>query len=404
MIMENLNKVQNNQYNNYSKSLKNIYRKLIEEFESHLLPENKKLAMFDYLKNNCDINFSNDVILILEDFNSIISQAIQAIRSLLSENERLVESKNLINNISDYYNKVNNNENFSAHNLNNGNNNYNYDYTNFSHNNNNNNNLNNYNYDYSNNNNFNDFNYSNNNTFNNENKKENENIQNPLNFKYGKNMEMINNEPLKKPIREQLKKMAKENPNNNIQNLNNFSNSSKNSLRMILNGQIPINENNKTNENNINNNNINEMISLTKRREMEILKVTNEILKLIEIANEKKNYLVEKYINSSSNNYESDYKEFIDRIINYKYDILTLNNILKDLNDFSSIIPNYQLNKKKENKSYSKEKVKNPIIENNNFYENTEDFKNNLRKYSSNNSVNKKPFINATNPYGHLFS
>ena len=404
MIMENLNNVQNNQYNNYSKSLKNIYRKLIEEFESHLLPENKKLAMFDYLKNNCDINFSNDVILILEDFNSIISQAIQAIRSLLSENERLVESKNLINNISDYYNKVNNNENFSAHNLNNGNNNYNYDYTNFSHNNNNNNNLNNYNYDYSNNNNFNDFNYSNNNTFNNENKKEKENIQNPLNFKYGKNMEMINNEPLKKPIREQLKKMAKENPNNNIQNLNNFSNSSKNSLRMILNGQIPINENNKTNENNINNNNINEMISLTKRREMEILKVTNEILKLIEIANEKKNYLVEKYINSSLNNYESDYKEFIDRIINYKYDILTLNKILKDLNDFSSIIPNYQLNKKKENKSYSKEKVKNPIIENNNFYENNEDFKNNLRKYSSNNSVNKKPFINATNPYGHLFS
>jgi hypothetical protein len=398
MIMENLNNVQNNQYNNYSKSLKNIYRKLIEEFESHLLPENKKLAMFDYLKNNCDINFSNDVILILEDFNSIISQAIQAIRSLLSENERLVESKNLINNISDYYNKVNNNENFSAHNLNNGNNNYNYDYTNFSHNNNNNNNLNNYNYDYSNNNNFNDFNYSNNNTFNNENKKEKENIQNPLNFKYGKNMEMINNEPLKKPIREQLKKMAKENPNNNIQNLNNFSNSSKNSLRMVLNGQIPINENN------INNNNINEMISLTKRREMEILKVTNEILKLIEIANEKKNYLVEKYINSSSNNYESDYKEFIDRIINYKYDILTLNNILKDLNDFSSIIPNLQLNKKKENKSYSKEKVKNPIIENNNFYENNEDFKNNLRKYSSNNSVNKKPFINATNPYGHLFS
>ena len=404
MIMENLNNVQNNQYNNYSKSLKNIYRKLIEEFESHLLPENKKLAMFDYLKNNCDINFSNDVILILEDFNSIISQAIQAIRSLLSENERLVESKNLINNISDYYNKVNNNENFSAHNLNNGNNNYNYDYTNFSHNNNNNNNLNNYNYDYSNNNNFNDFNYSNNNTFNNENKKEKENIQNPLNFKYGKNMEMINNEPLKKPIREQLKKMAKENPNNNIQNLNNFSNSSKNSLRMVLNGQIPINENNKTNENNINNNNINEMISLTKRREMEILKVTNEILKLIEIANEKKNYLVEKYINSSLNNYESDYKEFIDRIINYKYDILTLNNILKDLNDFYSIIPNYQLNKKKENKSYSKEKVKNPIIENNNFYENNEDFKNNLRKYSSNNSVNKKPFINATNPYGHLFS
>ncbi len=76
----------------------------------------------------------------------------------------------------------------------------------------------------------------------------------------------------------------------------------------------------------------------------------------------KKNYLVEKYINSSSNNYESDYKEFIDRIINYKYDILTLNNILKDLNDFSSIIPNYQLNKKKKNKSYSKAKVQNPLI------------------------------------------
>lgn len=93
MIMsENLNNIQS------TKDLKNIYINLINEFESHFLSENKKLEMFEYLKKNCDVNFSNDMIIIIEDFNSIISQSIQAIKSLLSENERLIENKNLKNN------------------------------------------------------------------------------------------------------------------------------------------------------------------------------------------------------------------------------------------------------------------------------------------------------------------
>ena len=141
----------------------------------------------------------------------------------------------------------------------------------------------------------------------------------------------------------------------------------------------------------------------TKKKEMEKLKITNEILKLIEIANKKKNYFVEKYVNSSSLNYENDYKEFLDRIINYKFDILTLNQILNDLNDFSLNNPKIKSNKKKENYSYSKEKIKNQSIENQTITESNEAFKKNLRKYSYP-SLKKPPFVNATNPYSHLFS
>ena len=130
---------------------------------------------------------------------------------------------------------------------------------------------------------------------------------------------------------------------------------------------------------------------------MEILKVTNEILKLIEIINKKKNYFIEKYMNSNNLNIELDYKNFLENIINYKFDIITLNNILNDLNDFLLNSPKNKSNKKKENSTFSKEKILN---ENNN-----EQFPNTLRKYSNNKlDNNKPPFVNATNPYSHLFS
>ena len=446
MMVDKIN--QNNE--NFLNPKENIYKGLIDEFETHLLPENKKLAMIDYLKNNCEINFSKDVIMILEDYNSIISQAIQAIRSLLSENEK-IGNKKINYDYSNYYNKNN-----PSLNIKNDNNFYNYNYNNNSksnfnsiYNNKNNANYNNYNNinfqyginnvnnnnDMNNNNNFNNTNNINyeNNKFNKENNNYNYNYNEPtLNYDYLKNKDITSNEPLKKPIREQLKTLSKENSMNNLlntnnpntQNLNNYNNNGKNSLRMAITGQIPKDTNtqnysfnNNNSHYNINNNNNNLSIynsntqtyenttnmKDSKKREIEKLKVTNKILKLIEIANQKKNYFVEKYVNSSSLNYENDYKEFLNRIINYKFDILTLNQILIDLKDFYLNNPRNKSNKKKENYSYSKEKFKYQSIENQTITESNEAFKKNLRKYSYP-SLKKPPFVNATNPYGHLFS
>ena len=53
---------------------------------------------------------------------------------------------------------------------------------------------------------------------------------------------------------------------------------------------------------------------------------------------------------------------------------------------------------------YSKEKIKNQSVENQTITESNEAFKKNLRKYSYPSLTNKSPFINATNPYSHLFS
>ena len=422
MISNNLNNTQN-KFNSFSKLNENMYLDLINEFETYLLAENKKLAMIDYLKNNCDINFSNDVVNVLENFNYVISQAIQAIRTLLSKNENL-EGKKLNNEYNNYYNKsyYNNNISNSGYNFkNNFNCNYNYNYNNNS--NNCSMNFNNLNFNDSNSNNY---NYNNN----------LENKPNPLKYDYNIGIENNNHEPLKKPLREQLKNLSKENSTNNfninnstnnsntiINNLNNYSNDGKNSLRMVINNQIP-NLNNSNNNildnysvnNSLNNQNLsfynsnkkmyesnsnNNVKEIIKKREIDIIKVTNQILKLINIANKKKNYLVEKYVNPSSLNYNNDYKEFLDRIINYKYDIITLNNILKDLND-------YRLNSPQKFNSYKKKfnpkgKIKNQITGEETITEANEAFKKKLRKYSYP-STKKPPFINATNPYGHLFS
>ena len=103
-------------------------------------------------------------------------------------------------------------------------------------------------------------------------------------------------------------------------------------------------------------------------------------------------------MNSNTLNIELDYKNFLENIINYKFDIITLNNILNDLNVLFLNSPKNKSNKKKENSSFSKEKIINENYKN-------ESFPNTLRKYSNNNLDNKKPpFINATNPYSHFFS
>ena len=78
-------------------------------------------------------------------------------------------------------------------------------------------------------------------------------------------------------------------------------------------------------------NSSNELTPIPKEIEIEKIKITNEILKLIEIANDNKIYFVEKYINKSSLDLDNDYKEFLTEIINYKFDMEVLNDIFKDI-------------------------------------------------------------------------
>ena len=73
------------------------YKKLIEKLEQDYLPENKKISIIDYMKNNWDYNFTNDIIGILNNYNNIILQSIQAIKNLISENEKNFKDLNSIN-------------------------------------------------------------------------------------------------------------------------------------------------------------------------------------------------------------------------------------------------------------------------------------------------------------------
>ena len=88
------------------------YKKLIEKLEQDYLPENKKISIIDYMKNNWDYNFTNDIIGILNNYNNIILQSIQAIKNLISENEKNFKDLNSINSsFNDYeYSILNNND------------------------------------------------------------------------------------------------------------------------------------------------------------------------------------------------------------------------------------------------------------------------------------------------------
>ena len=79
-IMESNNKNLVNYYDN--RNYYYLYRKLILDFQNKILKDDFKFAVLDYMKKYCDVNFSNDIMMVIEDFNSVISQAIQAIKSL----------------------------------------------------------------------------------------------------------------------------------------------------------------------------------------------------------------------------------------------------------------------------------------------------------------------------------
>ena len=294
----------------------NIYWDLINDFNKHFLNDKRKTLLVDYIRNNYDNCISNDLIMIIEDYNCVISQSIQAIKSLLLENERLLEEQML--------NIINKNERIEKNNV-----------------------------------------KDNENV--NQEKKEEKLEKESLNI-IQTNINNKNKGSLKKPLRRQInsRSNSKEKRNNKSLEKNKNDNLNFLNLNKQLKNKIYIEDNslrnNKTNSKN----------------KIEIMKITNEILKLIDIANEIKTYLVEKYINSSSSNYEIDYKEFLNRLINYNFDLYTLNEILTDLQNNNNKNINYQ-----------------SMISKN------DDIKNNPFSYSL---LNRPPFINATNPYGQLFS
>lgn len=328
--MDNLNNlIDKNNINITTNNSNYIYKNLIDELENRFLNEKHKFIIFDYLRNNCDENYTNDIIIIIEDYNNIITQSIQAIKTLLCEKERLEDQntiiienyKEIINKLkNDYYKDIDNMKN-KIKELN------------------------------------------------------NEKLNN-------KNENELDKNKLKKPIRGNYKSNSKEKTKNEI--LKNSNNNIKRSLRMTFNKQIPNLSNLEYNNfQNVNPNNNNKYTN----QEIQIIKITNEILKSIEKMNEIKDFLVKKYINSSSLDYNKDYKDFLNKLINYQFDVITLKNILSDV-------------KNKNNLSKIQEELNNEY-QSNQLILNTP----NLINYNSSYSLlNRPPFINATNPYGRLFS
>ena len=328
--MDNLNNlIDKNNINITTNNSNYIYKNLIDELENRFLNEKHKFIIFDYLRNNCDENYTNDIIIIIEDYNNIITQSIQAIKTLICEKERLEDQntiiienyKEIINKLkNDYYKDIDNMKN-KIKELN------------------------------------------------------NEKLNN-------KNENELDKNKLKKPIRGNYKSNSKEKTKNEI--LKNSNNNIKRSLRMTFNKQIPNLSNLEYNNfQNVNPNNNNKYTN----QEIQIIKITNEILKSIDKMNEIKDYLVKKYINSSSLDYNKDYKDFLNKLINYQFDVITLKNILSDV-------------KNKNNLSKIQEELNNEY-QSNQLILNTP----NLINYNSSYSLlNRPPFINATNPYGRLFS
>ena len=331
--MDNINNmIDKNNINITTNNSNYIYKNLIDEFENRFLNEKHKFIIFDYLRNNCDENYTNDIIIIIEDYNNIITQSIQAIKTLLCEKERLEDQNTVI--IENYKDIINNMKN--------------------------------------------------------EYKKDPDNMKNEIielnhEKKNIKNENELDKNKLKKPLRRNYKSNSKEKTKNEkLKNKNNNNNNIKKSLRMTFNKQIPNLTNLEDNNfQNLNSNNNNKYTN----QEIQIIKTTNEILKSIDKVNELKDYLIKKYINPSSLDYNKDYKDFLNKLINYKFDIITLNNILSDV-------------KNKNRLSKIQEELYNEY-QSDELIPNTQ----NLINYNSSYSLlNRPPFINATNPYGRLFS
>lgn len=361
-----------------------VYNRLIRSFETKMMTQCKYDSFCCYMKNHCDILFTRDIMDFLEDYNAIISQAIQGIRSLQAENNQLKEMKvieekqfntkdirsNEINNNA--INKGNNDEGNAISNdntINNTNVNPNRDKENA-------------------NDKDNEFNaHSNTNTnpiANND--KANDDIVDT-------NENIINNNDIviKQPLRQQLRQLSKEKQC--------YSTSNRNKALYITKDKYISATNNSLKQPNASNNSIEldnqkQQNEIEYNRELETIQKTNEILKQIPIIQHSQKHFLSNYCQNQS------LKEFLSRIIEYKYDTQTINDILIDIQRLKlqdNDIQTYS------NKLQSTSKNK-PRVTNHSF-------SGSLRTYNNSNDIkkqdegsnNQKPFVQFTSPYGRLF-
>lgn len=281
-------------YTNYNDSNTTIYNNLISSFENHLLTEAQINAFTTYMKGNCDQNFTKDIMYILEDYNSLLYQSIQAIKSLLSENSRLIQNKTL--------SCLDNTE-----------------------------------------------------------KKEEE-----------KEELAIEKIQLKRPLREQIKVMA------HSKKVNGLSDRNEEPLKVSALTEDVMKEE-------------------TNKEELLKLKETNDILKQIEVTQANQSYFVKKYTQNKNIDISEGYKEFLQNIIEYKYELYTLKQIKQDIITMKQTSKNYnrRTEKKLNNQHY---------IESISPYTSQKKFTDSLRLYSNQTSKEKPPFVPFTSPYSRLFS
>ena len=281
-------------YTNYNDSNTTIYNNLISSFENHLLTEAQINAFTTYMKGNCDQNFTKDIMYILEDYNSLLYQSIQAIKSLLSENSRLIQNQTL--------SCLDNTE-----------------------------------------------------------KKEEE-----------KEELAIEKIQLKRPLREQIKVMA------HSKKVNGISDRNEEPLKVSALTEDVMKEE-------------------TNKEELLKLKETNDILKQIEVTQANQSYFVKKYTQNKNIDISEGYKEFLQNIIEYKYELYTLTQIKQDIITMKQTSKNYnrRTEKKLNNQHY---------IESISPYTSQKKFTDSLRLYSNQTSKEKPPFVPFTSPYSRLFS
>lgn len=325
-----------------------IYSKLIRSFETKMLSQCQYDSFYCYMKGHCDVLFTRDITNFLEDYNAVICQAIQAIKSLQAENSqlkemRMIEEKQFVNNEIKHNNDIDANVNPSVHatmNL-----------------------------------------HANKN-----------NMPNPLN---ANDEEIVTNDNImsyeeiviKQPLRQQLRRLSKGkqsssssnviHPSNSNQDKDKHNNNANNSsFQGIYNNKAQ--ELNQQEKNQIEYNN-----------ELDAIQKTNEILKQIQIIKQNQQYFLLNYFPNHS------LKEFLSKIIEYKYDTVILNEILKDINRLSKQEKELPTSSNKQQSSSKNTQVTH------------HSFSGSLRSYNihkkQDEGNNQKPFVQFTNPYGRLF-
>ena len=125
-------------------------------------------------------------------------------------------------------------------------------------------------------------------------------------------------------------------------------------------------------------------------------KETNEILKQIEVTQSNQSFFVRKYTQNKNIDISVGYKEFLQNIVEYKYELNTLKQIKQDIT-MKQTSNNYnKKNEKKLNNKHYTESIS-PYISKKNFTDS-------LRIYSNQTSKEKPPFVPFTSPYSRLFS